>query len=609
MSEKTHHVAKKKKDIAKNIQKLILEYPIIAAVNMENLPAPQLQQMRSQLRGKIELTMTKRRIIKHAIDGIKDKKKNIEKLEPHLKGMPALIFTKENPFSLFKTLKKSKTNAPAKANQTAPFDLIVPKGPTSFAPGPVIGELAVLGIKSGVEDGKVAIKEDSVVVKEGEKISAKAAEILTRLGVEPMEVGLNVTAVYENGEIFTADILDIDEEKFMSDLQSAARGAFNLAINSAYSTKDTINTLIGKAFNDAKAIGLSQNIIDEGIIDQLLGKAENAALSLKSTAKIETVEKPKEEKEEKPKEEAKVEEKKDEPKPEVKETPAPKEEKPKDEPTPSEKKEEKVLEEEKEIIKEEKKLEQDARKPKIEAPVEKEVREEVKEEEEKQLEKQRIEKEKELEKIQEQKKAEDEKRKQEEVKRKEAQQKKAEDEKRKSQEEARKRAEEQKKAEEEKRKAQEEAQRKTEEEKKILEEEKRLEQEAKKPKIEAPVEKEVREAVVEEEEKQLEKEKPQDDTDKKIAEMVAKTKKFVKGDIPNADKLIEDANKSIAQEVKGEPKKQEAPKAEEKTPTIQDLKELQTKREYTEKTEKKKKEQEEVEKLAQELIKKGTLRK
>ena len=59
MSEKTHYISEKKKQIAKNIQRLVLDYPIIAAVNMENLPTPQLQQMRSQLRGKIELTMTK----------------------------------------------------------------------------------------------------------------------------------------------------------------------------------------------------------------------------------------------------------------------------------------------------------------------------------------------------------------------------------------------------------------------------------------------------------------------------------------------------------------------------------------------------------------------
>src|SRR3989338_4811061 len=290
MTEKTHHVAESKKEIAKNIQKLILEYPIIAAVNMENLPAPQLQQMRAQLRGKIILTMTKRRIIKHAIEGIKDKKKNIEKIEPELKGMPALIFTKENPFLLFKTLKRSKTKAPAKAGQTAPFDIKVLKGPTSFAPGPIIGELAQLGIKSGVEGGKVTIKEDSIVVREGQKISAKTAEILARLGIEPMEVGLNVTAVYENGEIFKASILDIDEDKFKADLQKAASWALNLAVDSAYTTKETINTIIAKAFNDAKALGLSQEIIDEGIIDLLLGKAEVSALSLKTTANIQTVE-------------------------------------------------------------------------------------------------------------------------------------------------------------------------------------------------------------------------------------------------------------------------------------------------------------------------------
>jgi len=621
MTEKTHHVSEKKKQIAKNIQKLVLDYPIIAAVDMENLPTPQLQQMKSQLRGKIELTMTKRRIIKHAIEEIKDKKKNIEQLEPHLKGMPALIFTKENPFSLFKTLKKSKTSAPAKAGQTAPFDLKIPKGPTSFAPGPVIGELAQLGIKAGVEGGKVVIKEDSTVVKEGEKISAKAAEILTRLGVEPMEVGLNVTAVYENGDIFTANILDIDEEKFMADLRAAASGSFNLAVNIGYPTKETINVLIGKAFNDAKALGLSQEIIDEGIIDSLLSKAEGSALSLKSTAKIETVEKAKEEApkveepkvEEKPAEEKPKEEPKKEEVQKVEEK-KPKEEKPKEEPTPTEKKEEKVLEEEKEIIKEEKKIEKETDKPKIEAPVEKEVEKEVKEEKEKQLEKERIEKEKELERIEAQKKVDEQKKKQEEEKRKAEAQRKAEEEKKRLEEEQKKKAEEAKRV----------------EEKRILEEEKKLEEEAKKPKIEAPVEKEVEKEVKGEGEKQLEKERieaeePQDDTDKKIAEMVAKTKKFVKGDIPDASKLVEEAGKLSAQEIKKEetpkveekkPKKEEinvaeikeVPKVEEKTPRIQDLKELQKKKEVSEE-EKKKKEQKEVEDLAQELVRKGTLRK
>ncbi|MBI4143549.1 50S ribosomal protein L10 [Candidatus Woesearchaeota archaeon] len=284
------HVAPYKKEIVGNLVNLMTQYPIIGVVNMENLPAPQLQQMRAQLRGNFYITMTKRRLMKLAIEEAKSKKKNIEHIESHLGGMPALIFTRENPFRLSKTLSKSKSPAPAKAGQTAPRDIMVNKGATSFAPGPIIGELAMAGIKAGVEGGKVAIKEDTVVVKSGEKIKPKVAEILTRLGVQPMEVGLDLVAVYENGLIYTRDVLSIDESEYKNRLSNASRWAFNLAVEAAYPAKQTITLLIGKANNDARALGVAQNIFDKGIIDVLLGKAQQQMLSLKETASIEVFE-------------------------------------------------------------------------------------------------------------------------------------------------------------------------------------------------------------------------------------------------------------------------------------------------------------------------------
>src|SRR3989338_4643984 len=290
------HVAQYKKDLVSNLVNLINQYPIIGVVNMENLPAPQLQVMRAQLRGSFFITMTKRMLMKLAIEQTKSKKNGIEKLEAHLGGMPALIFTKENPFKLSKTLQKNKSPAPAKAGQTALRDIMVNKGATSFAPGPIIGELAMAGIKSRVEGGKVAIKEDSVVVKAGEKIKPKVAEILTRLGIQPMEVGLDLVAVFENGLVYGRDILSIDDKEYMSRLGNAARWAFNLANYAAYPTRETIRLLIGKAYNDAKAIGIAQNIFDKGIIDFLLGKAQQQMLSLKTIANIEIFERTHEEK-------------------------------------------------------------------------------------------------------------------------------------------------------------------------------------------------------------------------------------------------------------------------------------------------------------------------
>lgn len=299
------HVAPYKKEIVSKLTNLINGYPIIGVVNMENLPAPQLQAMRAQLRGRFFITMTKRRLIKLAIEQSKSNKIGIERLESYLGGMPALIFTKENPFKLSKTLQKSKSPAPAKAGQAAPRDIVVNKGATSFAPGPIIGELALAGIKAGVEGGKVAIKEDAVVVKAGEKIKPKVAEILTRLGIQPMEVGLDLVAVFENGLVYTKDILSIDESEYKNRIINAERWAFNLANYIAYPTKDTISLLLGKAYNDAKALGIAQNIFDDEIINILLSKAEQQMLSLKTIANIQVSEKVRvEEKEEtEPKEE------------------------------------------------------------------------------------------------------------------------------------------------------------------------------------------------------------------------------------------------------------------------------------------------------------------
>ena len=280
------HVADYKKQIVEKLVHQLLSSPIIGAVNMENLPAPPLQKMRAQLRGKVDFAMTKRRFMKIAIARAKEKRKGIEDLEKYLKGMPALIFTTENPFRLYRILDKNKSPAPAKAGQIAPRDIIVPAGPTPFAPGPIIGELGQIGIKTGVEGGKVSIKQDSIVAREGEKIKPKVAELLTRLDIKPMEVGLDLMAVYEDGVIYAKNILAIDDVKFMADLQSLARGSFNVAMFIGYATKDTIKPLLAKAHREARAVGLSENIIDEGIIEELIGKAERQMLGLKSTANI-----------------------------------------------------------------------------------------------------------------------------------------------------------------------------------------------------------------------------------------------------------------------------------------------------------------------------------
>ena len=247
--------SQQKKDLVQKLIAQIKEYPIVGLVNMESLPAQQLQKMRAMLRGKdVQIVMTRKKLIVRALT--ESGKENIAALTEKVKGMPALLFSKDNPFTLNAIIQKNKSAAPAKAGQVLPNDVEVKAGPTNFAPGPIISELASVGIKTKVEDGKLAIIADTTVAKEGDVVSPKLAETLKRLDIQPMEIGLDLVAVWENGLVFNAKQLHIDEQEYVQKITQAAQWAVNLAIESAYPTADTTELLLQKAFREAKKDGI-----------------------------------------------------------------------------------------------------------------------------------------------------------------------------------------------------------------------------------------------------------------------------------------------------------------------------------------------------------------
>src|SRR3989338_2207207 len=196
-------VSETKKLLVHQLIKDLQSYPIVGLVNMENLPAPQLQKMKKMLKEKgVKIIMARKKLLNLALK--ESKLENIKELSEKLRGMPAFILTKDNPFILSSIIQKNKSEAPAKAGQTSPKDIIVRAGPTNFAPGPIISELASVGIKTKVDQGKLAILADTTIVKEGEIINQKVSETLKRLDIKPMEIGLKLVAVWENGLVFEA---------------------------------------------------------------------------------------------------------------------------------------------------------------------------------------------------------------------------------------------------------------------------------------------------------------------------------------------------------------------------------------------------------------------
>ena len=286
MAERKPHISEKKKSQVKAVEKLLKEYPVIGVVDMSTLPCAQLQKIRRGLKDKLKIYMAKKRLISVAIDNAKKDVPGLESLKKHLSGIPALMFTKENPFRIFSIIKKSKSSAAAKPGQAAPKDLIIPAGPTQFGPGPVMGELGAMGIKCGIEGGKIAIKTDFVAAKKGDVIKDKTAALLAKFGIKPMEIGLNVKVIFENGGVVGADVLNIDEKEYLDRITRAASWALNLSVEAAIATKDNINILIAKAFRNAKAVAIEGNVFEKDVIGDVLAKISRQASALKKEINV-----------------------------------------------------------------------------------------------------------------------------------------------------------------------------------------------------------------------------------------------------------------------------------------------------------------------------------
>lgn len=275
MSE-TAHVAPWKRKEVQEIIDLLKSNPVVGLANVDGIPSAQMQVMRKGLREDATIKISKNTLLALALKEAGASKHGLEALTSNIDGSTAIIATKMKPHRLYRRLEASKTKAPLKAGQKANEDIRVAKGETPFKPGPIVGELQRAGIPAAIDAGKVVIKKDLVVLKAGEAASQDLATMLTRLEIFPMTVGMDLKAVFEDGTVYSRDMLAVDET---ARLQQAHRQALNLAVFAAYPTKASLPFLLSKAFSGLVGVGgkLSEDAQSPKLKEALSARAAAAA--------------------------------------------------------------------------------------------------------------------------------------------------------------------------------------------------------------------------------------------------------------------------------------------------------------------------------------------
>jgi large subunit ribosomal protein L10 len=269
------------------IKNLVLQYKSLGVANLKKVRAAQLQELKKKLKDVAHIQVIKNTLMRLALAESKDKL-NLEKLEVFVSGSNIFLFTDLNPFKLAFLLEKSRVRTTAKAGDVAAIDVIVPAGNTGQPPGPIISQLGAVGLPTRIESGSVWINKDTLVAKKGDVIDIRLASVLSKLNIKPVEVGLIVKAIYENGLVFTEDQLHLDMEVFKRNLMEAQSNALSLSLNAVYPLPENIVLLVQMAHRKAFNLALNAAVPTSETIGNLLRKAHMEASSL--SAKLPKVE-------------------------------------------------------------------------------------------------------------------------------------------------------------------------------------------------------------------------------------------------------------------------------------------------------------------------------
>lgn len=276
----------KKKSIVEKLNVLLIKYPVFAIADIRALKANHLQVLRKKFKDDLEIYVAKNTLIRRALQNLKEKFHNLEDINKYLTGQNALILSNKNPFSLYLMFEKNKVPSSASPGDIAPADIVVSAGNTGLQPGPILSKFGAAKIPTKIQDGSVWIAKDTVVVRKGEVISAEIADLLNKLGLKPIMVGIKLKMAYD-GVVIPGELLSIDLEKYRSDIINAVQCAVNLSLNTAYPTKETVPLLLARAYNNAKALAvragipMSETIRDILLLAELQSKALASAISRK----------------------------------------------------------------------------------------------------------------------------------------------------------------------------------------------------------------------------------------------------------------------------------------------------------------------------------------
>lgn len=245
------------------LKELLAKFPSIFIVNVDNVGSNQMHQIRVALRGKGVVLMGKNTMVRRALRSILAENPQYERLLPHIRGNIGFVFTAGDLKEIRELIVANKVAAPARAGALATVDVSVPAGNTGMEPGKT-SFFQALGIPTKIARGTIEIVSDVKVVFAGTRVGTSEATLLNMLNISPFTYGMSVVQIFDRGNSFSPEVLDVDEaelvDRFLSGIKTIA--AISLALN--YPTIASVSHTLVNAYKNLLAISLATEYTFDG---------------------------------------------------------------------------------------------------------------------------------------------------------------------------------------------------------------------------------------------------------------------------------------------------------------------------------------------------------
>jgi len=264
----SREVPARKQDYANRLNNYLDNYAQAMTINVNNVGSKSIAFQRKKLRERnIHILMGKNTIIRKVLNvraerleaaGNTAAAAQALKMLEMVEGNIGFVFipSDQDVGKIREEITAERVQTAAKAGVEAPDDVVVPAGPTGQDPSQT-SFFQALDIPTKINRGQVEIVSDVKLVTKGEKVNRSAAELLVMLNIKPFYYGITVHHIYQNGDVFPADVLDISSSDIAQAFNNAVREVAALCLALNYPTAASVPHSIMDAYKNMLAIGLA----------------------------------------------------------------------------------------------------------------------------------------------------------------------------------------------------------------------------------------------------------------------------------------------------------------------------------------------------------------